>query len=104
MELAFHEFTVSAVPFKKTTLPFCAAPKPLPEITTWLPILPVVAETLASTGTDPAPKLTDTLSTVAVANAEFVALPMATPIYTFCIMLTLRLAPICVQFTPSIEE
>src|SRR5258706_5257787 len=96
-------FTVTAPPFSNTALPPCSAPNPLPEITTWLPIDPVVAETAVITGAAAAAELTDTLSNVAVASEEVVRLLTASPTYTFCAMLTVWLVPNCTQFTPSAE-
>ena len=67
MDVAPHELTVACVPFSSTMLLPCVAPKPVPVITTWLPINPVVAETLVITGAGTAAVLTETLSKVAVA-------------------------------------
>ncbi len=67
MDVAPHKLTVACVPFSSTTLLPCVAPKPVPVITTWLPINPVVAETLVITGAGAAAVLTETLSKVAVA-------------------------------------
>jgi len=92
---------VNAPPFSSTTLPPCVAPKPVPEITTWLPIDPVVAETPVMTGAGAAAVLTDTPSNVAVAKEDVVRLLTANPTYTFCTMLTVWLVPSCTQFTPS---
>ncbi len=94
---------VTAAPFSRTTLPPCEAPKPEPEITTWLPIEPVVAETAVMTGAGAAAELTDTLSNVAVAKEDVVRLLTASPTYTFCAMLTVWLVPNCTQFTSSGE-
>ena len=94
---------VTAVPFSRTALPPCEAAKPEPEITTWLPIEPVVAETAVMTGAGAAAELTDTLSNVAVAKEDVVRLLTARPMYTFCAMLTVWLDPNCTQFTPSAE-
>jgi hypothetical protein len=79
------------------------APNPTPEITTWLPIDPVVAETLVITGAGAVTQLTETLSKVAVASAEVLPLFTANPTYTFCAMLIVWLLPNGVQFTPSEE-
>ncbi len=53
-----------------------------------------------ATGAD---EMTDTLSKVAVARADVLQLLTASPMYTFCTMLTVWLAPNCPQFTPSSE-
>jgi hypothetical protein len=45
----------------------------------------------------------DTLSKVAVAKEDVVRLLTASPIYTFCAMLTVWLAPNCTQFTPFVD-
>jgi len=45
--------------------------------------------------------LTDTLSKVALAREVVLPLLTASPIYTFCPMVTVCAAPTCVQFTPS---
>jgi hypothetical protein len=101
MDVAPHELTVACVPFSSTTLPLCVAPKPVPVITTWLPIDPVVAETLVIIGAGAAAELIETLSKVAVAWAELLPLFTANPTYTFCPMLIVWLVPSCIQFTPS---
>jgi len=98
-----HVLIVTAVPFSRTALPPCEAPKPEPLITTWLPIVPVVAETLVMTGAGAAPELTDTLSNVAVAREDVVRLLTASPTYTFSAMLTVWLVPNATQFTPPAD-
>jgi len=68
IEVSLQEFTITGIRFKVTALLPCEAPKPVPLITTSLPALPVVAETVAITGAGVAAKLTDTLSKVAMAS------------------------------------
>ena len=103
MDVPLQVFTVTAAPFSSTALPPCGVPNPVPEITTWLPIDPVVAEIAVITGAGAAAELTDTLSNVAVANEDVVRLLTASPTYTLCAMLTVWLAPCCTQFTPSAD-
>src|SRR5713226_5905783 len=100
IDVAPHVLIGTATPFSLTTLFPCDAPKPVPEITTALPIDPVVADTLLITGAGAEAELTDTLSKVAVASAEALPLFTAKPTYTFCPMLIVWL-PCCVQFIPS---
>jgi len=101
MDVPLQLLTVTAAPFSSTALPPCEPPNPVPEITTWLPIDPVVAETPVITGAGAAAELTDTLSNVAVAKDAVVRLLTASPTYTFCPMLTVWLVPNATQFTPS---
>jgi len=103
IDVPLQVFTVTAAPFSNTALPPCIAPNPLPVITTWLPMDPVVAETAVITGAGAAVELTDMLSNVALASEEVVRLLTASPTYTFCAMLTVWLVPCCNQFTPSAE-
>ena len=103
IDVLLQVLIVTAVPFSRTALAPCKAPKPEPEITTWLPMDPVVAETAVMTGAGVAAELTDTLSKVAVAKADVVRLLTASPTYTLCAMLTVWLVPNCTQFTPSEE-
>ena len=103
MELLLQELIVAAVPFSNTTLLLCAAPNPVPEITTWLPTDPVVAETLLITGAGTAVEFTETLSKVAVASVEVLPLYTASPMYTFCPMVIVSVLPTGAQFTPSAE-
>ena len=103
MDVPLQVLVVTAAPFSRTALPPCEAPKPEPEITTWLPIEPVVAETAVITGADVAAELTDTPSNVAVANEDVVRLLTASPTYTLCAMLTVWLVPNCTQFKLSEE-
>src|SRR5258708_40082832 len=103
IDVPLQVLTVTAAPFSSTALPPCAAPNPEPDITTWLPMDPVVADTAVITGAGAAAELTDTLSNVAVAKEDVVRLLTASPTYTFGAMLTVWLAPNCTQFTPSAE-
>jgi len=103
IDVPLQVLTVTAAPFSNTALPPCKAPNPVPEITTWLPMDPVVAETAVMTGAGAAAELSDTLSNVALAKADVVRLLTASPTYTFCAMLTVWLVPNCSQFTPSAE-
>ncbi len=103
IDVPLQVLIVTATPFSRTTLPPCVAPKPEPDITTWLPIEPVVAETPLTTGAGAAAELTDTLSNVAVAKEDVVRLLTANPTYMFCAMLTVWLAPNCTQFIPSLD-
>ena len=103
IDVPLQVLTVTAAPFSNTALPPCAVPNPLPEIITWLPIDPVVAETAVITGAGAAAELSDTLSNVAVAKEEVLRLLTASPTYTFGAMLTVWLVPNCAQFTPSRE-
>src|SRR5882757_11118452 len=66
IEASLHELMVTAAPSKYTTLLPCVAPNPEPAIVTWLPIGPVVAETLVMTGAGVVIEPTETLSNVAV--------------------------------------
>jgi len=103
IDVPLQVFTVTPAPFSNTALPPCNAPNPVPVITTWLPMDPVVAETAVITGAGTAAELTDTLSNVALAKADVVRLLTASPTYTFCAMLTVWLVPNGNQFTPSAE-
>src|SRR5271169_1398189 len=76
IDAALQLLMVTGVPFRSTTLLPCVAPKLEPLTVTWLPINPVVADTLVITGAGAAAEFTDTLSNVAVANA--VVLPLFT--------------------------
>ena len=103
MDVLLQELIVTGRSFSITALPPCEAPNPVPEITTELPIDPVVAETLVITGAGAEGVLSDTLSKAAVARVEVVPLVTAMPTYTFCAMLIAWLVPNCTQFTPSKE-
>jgi hypothetical protein len=50
IDVALQALIVTNAPFNKTTLLPCEAPNPEPEITTWLPIDPLVAERLVMIG------------------------------------------------------
>lgn len=50
MEVALQELIVATLPFRRTTPLPAEVPKPEPEIDTWLPIDPVVAEKLVIAG------------------------------------------------------
>jgi hypothetical protein len=102
-DVSLQLLIVTAAPFSNTALPPCAAPKPDPEITTWLPTDPVVADTAVITAAGAAAEFTDTLSNVAVAKEDVVRLLTASPTYTLCAMTTVWLVPNCTQFTPSEE-
>jgi len=82
IEVSLHELIVTGVAFSVTTLPPCEAPKLEPVITTWLPISPVVAETLVMTGAAPPPNSRTRLSKVAVARLVVLPLSRQTT-YTF---------------------
>jgi hypothetical protein len=101
IEVLVHELTVMGAPFSITKLPPCDAPKPVPVMFTWLPIEPVVAETLVIAGAGVVVELTETLSKVAVASVPLKVLLTIRPMYTFWAMLTVTLVPDCTQFTPS---
>ena len=75
-DVALQVLMVTGAPLSSTALFPCDAPKFEPLIATWLPIDPVVAETLVITGAGAATEFTDTLSNVAVAKA--VVLPLFT--------------------------
>jgi hypothetical protein len=101
IEVSPQEFIVTGVALRVTTLFPWDAPKLAPLIITWLPIAPVVAETLVTTGSAVTDELTDTLSKLAVAN-EVVPLLINKPTNTFSVMSMVWL-PRSVQFTPSGE-
>jgi hypothetical protein len=102
--LLLHALTVAGVPFSVTALPFCDVPKPVPEITTWIPAPPVVAETLLIAGATIAAEFTDTLSNVAVARLAVFPLLTPSPMNTFCPMFMVWSVPNFSQFTPSNDE
>ena len=68
MEVLLQELIVIGASFNVTTLPASEAPKPVPEMTTWLPTEPVVAERPVMTGAGMEDVLIDTPSKVAVAS------------------------------------
>src|SRR5439155_26268343 len=93
IDVPLQVLTVTAAPFSNTALPPCKAPNPVPEITTWLPMDPVVAETAVMSGAGAAAELSVLLSNVTVTNAVYtLSLPDALPI-SFCAMLTVWLVP-----------
>jgi hypothetical protein len=79
IDVLLQELIVTGRSLSSTALPLWVTPKPEPEMTTWLPIDPVVAETPAITGAGEAVELTDTLSNVAVARADVLVLVTASP-------------------------
>jgi len=101
--LLLQELIVTAAPFSVTKLTPCKLPKPLPLITTWLPIDPVVAEMLVIIGDGAALEEVETLSNVAVARAVVVWLETANPMYTFWAMVMVCVVPVCVQLIPSAD-
>jgi|SRR5437867_8522073 len=101
IDVALHALTVAALSLNKTT-PFPEeAPKPVPEITTWPPIDPVVAETLVMAGAGFVAVVIEKLSMLPVYKAPVLPLLTASPTYTFCAMLMVWLVPTCAQFSPS---
>ncbi len=62
MDVLLQELTVIRAPFSVTMLLLWAAPKPVPEMTTWLPTDAEVADTLLITGAGAAAEFTETLS------------------------------------------
>ena len=78
-DVSLQLLMVTVAPFNNTALLPCAAPKPDPEITTWLPTDPVVAETAVMTGAGAEAEFTDTLSNVAVAKEDVLRLLTARP-------------------------
>src|SRR5215472_14128744 len=82
----------------KMKRPLQRRPKFEPLITTWLPIIPVVADTLVIIGPGALAEFTDTLSNVAVAKPVVVPLVTPNPTYTLCPMVIVWLAPTCTQF------
>jgi hypothetical protein len=79
IDVPLHMLMVTAAPFSRAALLPCEVPKPVPEITTWLPIEPVVADTAVMTGAGAAAELTDTLSNVAMAKESVARLLTASP-------------------------
>src|SRR5215469_5815221 len=78
-EVSLQVLMVTAAPLSSTALPPCVAPKPEPEITTWLPIDPVVAETAVINGAGADAEFTATLSNVPVAREAVLRLLTASP-------------------------
>jgi hypothetical protein len=79
IDASLQALTITGEPLSNTTLLPCVAPKPEPEITTWLPTGPVVAESPLITGPGAPAELTDTLSNVAVARAPLAPLTTTKP-------------------------
>ena len=79
IDVLLQELTITGTSFRVTTLPPCAAPKLTPLITTVLPIVPVVPETLLIAGAGGPKELMETLSMVAVASEGLLLLVMAKP-------------------------
>jgi hypothetical protein len=79
IEVSLQLLTITGDPLSNTRLPPCTAPKPEPEITTWLPTGPVVADRPLMTGAGAAAELTDTLSNVAVPKPELFWLTTTKP-------------------------
>src|SRR5215467_7355676 len=102
IEVELQEFTVAAVPFRRTTLLPCG-PKPEPEMTTCVPMFPEVGEILVIEGAGAAAELMETLSKEAEARTELLLALEANPMYTLCAMLMVCVEPTCTQFTPSAE-
>jgi hypothetical protein len=65
IDMSLHELIVAAAPWSRTILDPCEAPNPEPEITTWLPADPVVAETAVIAGAKEPVDANETLSNVA---------------------------------------
>src|SRR6266404_4829397 len=66
IDVAFQELIVTGAPFRVTVLPPWEAPKPDPEITTWLPTGPVGVDRPGSRGAAGGVALTDSRPNVAV--------------------------------------
>jgi len=79
IEVALHELTVTGTSFNSTSPAF---PNPEPEIAIWLPIEPVVADTLVIAGAGVDSELTETLSKVPVPRVDVIWLLTAIPMYT----------------------
>jgi hypothetical protein len=78
-EVSLQELIVTDEAFNSTMLLPWLAPNPEPNTTTWLPMAPVVGETPVITGPGAAVEVTETLSKVAVASADVLALVTASP-------------------------
>src|SRR5579864_3226888 len=79
IEVPLHELIVTGAPFRITTLFPCELPKFWPVMEIWLPIGPVVADTLVITGAGTVGVLTETLSKVAEYKALGCVLLMPNP-------------------------
>src|SRR5690242_3149364 len=75
MDVALQELIVATLPFRRTTPLPAEVPKPVPEMTTWLPTDPVVAEKVVIAGAD----VIDKPSNVPVYNAPVLPLLTARP-------------------------
>jgi len=62
IDVLLQELIVTAMPLNSAALLPCEAPNPDPEIVTWLPTDPVVADRFVITGAGDAVELIDTLS------------------------------------------
>ncbi len=76
-------------------------------MTTCVPMPPDVGEILVIEGAGAVGVLIETLSKEAVTTAELLLELLlaltANPMYTFCAMMMLCVAPTCTQLTPSVE-
>jgi hypothetical protein len=90
MFVALQLVTVAVVPLKLIVPEPCVEPKFVPTIVTEFPTTPESGNRPVITGAedpDPGP-LIDTLSNVAVARLELLSLLTASPMYTFCAIVT----------------
>jgi hypothetical protein len=101
MDVSLQELIVIGAPFKYTVLFPCELPNAVPVITTWLPIDPVVADTLVMTGAGVVVELTDTLSKETVARE----LPPLTarPAYAFEAIEMVTFVDTWIQYVASSE-
>jgi hypothetical protein len=90
MPVELQPVGVAIVPLNVTALDPCVDPKFVPVIVIELPTDPEVGDRLVITGFDDDPELEliDTLSNVAVARLELFSLLTASPMYTFCAIVT----------------
>jgi hypothetical protein len=79
IDVSLQEMMINAKPLSIATLPSWEVPNPVPEIVTWLPTDPVVAEIPLMTGGVDEAEVIETLSNVAVASAELVPLAVTRP-------------------------
>jgi hypothetical protein len=94
----------AAAPLKLNVLAPCVEPKFVPSINTDAPGTATPGDTHVMEGAELcAPKLTETLSNVAVDRVAVPSLPATRPTYAFASMLIVCIVPTCVQFTPSGE-
>jgi hypothetical protein len=80
IEVSLQEFIITGVALSVTTLPPCDVPKLEPPITTWLPMLAEVAETLLINGAGVVEESIETLSNIAVASVQLPSLATTNPI------------------------